>query len=445
MAIEEKPGQPQPKAAGSSKNAIALSVPVLVIAVIVAALNLRPSIASIGPVLDQLLSDLGASSAFGGLITAIPGLAFFAIGLSAVSVGKRMGLSGALTLSATLLFVGLAVRPWVSSIWLFLLFTAFSVAGIALGNVLLPAWIKVHGGRHTVVLMMLYSSMLALGGGLGPATAFLISDSPEASTGGVDMWRWAIAVWAITAFVQLVVWLPLRARIGFDYPKASVNTSANTPIWKSPTAIALAVFFGVQSMNAYVLMGWMPKMLIDAGISVSVATASSMIVQGLGIIGGLLMPPLIARLRTMSYVAFGLGCLFFLGYALMILIDQREAAETGVGYAIGAAFLLGVGGFCFPMAIALIPGRTRSHELTARLSGFVQPIGYIFSAVGPFLVGVAAGTTETWTPILVVLLGTTVVLAVLGLVVGRPTYIDDELADRGIGEKKPGRIQLDRI
>ncbi|WP_246815653.1 hypothetical protein [Corynebacterium sp. HMSC074C11] len=111
MAIEEKPGQPQPKAAGSSKNAIALSVPVLVIAVIVAALNLRPSIASIGPVIDQLLSDLGASSAFGGLITAIPGLAFFAIGLSAVSVGKRMGLSGALTLSATLLFVGLAVRP----------------------------------------------------------------------------------------------------------------------------------------------------------------------------------------------------------------------------------------------------------------------------------------------------------------------------------------------
>ncbi|MCQ9143052.1 MFS transporter, partial [Corynebacterium amycolatum] len=149
MAAEQNPGQPQSKVPGSSKNAIALGVPVLVIAVIVAALNLRPSIASIGPVLDQLLSDLGASSAFGGLITAIPGLAFFAIGLSAVSVGKRMGLSGALTLSAALLFVGLAVRPWVSSIWLLLLFTALSVAGIALGNVLLPAWIKVHGDRKS--------------------------------------------------------------------------------------------------------------------------------------------------------------------------------------------------------------------------------------------------------------------------------------------------------
>ena len=155
--------------------------------------------------LDQLLSDLGASSAFGGLITAIPGLAFFAIGLSAVSVGKRMGLSGALTLSATLLFVGLAVRPWVSSIWLLLLFTALSVAGIALGNVLLPAWIKVHGGRHTVVLMMLYSSMIALGGGLGPATAFLISDSPETSAGGIEMWRWALAAWAITALVLSLI------------------------------------------------------------------------------------------------------------------------------------------------------------------------------------------------------------------------------------------------
>ena len=80
MAAEQNPGQPQPKASGASKNVIALSVPVLVIAVIVAALNLRPSIASIGPVLDQLLSDLGASSAFGGLITAIPGLAFSRVG-----------------------------------------------------------------------------------------------------------------------------------------------------------------------------------------------------------------------------------------------------------------------------------------------------------------------------------------------------------------------------
>lgn len=443
MAAEEKSVSHNPHTTDTQKNAVILGLPILVIAVIVAALNLRPSISSIGPVLDQLLSDMGASSAFGGLITAIPGLAFFAIGLSAVTVGKRMGLSGALTLSAALLFVGLAVRPWVSSIGVFLLFTALSVSGIALGNVLLPAWIKVHGGRHTVMLMMLYSSMLALGGGLGPATAFLISDSPDSSASGTSMWRWAVAAWAVIALVQLVVWLPLRSRLGFDYPKAPVSASASTPIWKSPTAIALAVFFGVQSMNAYILMGWMPKMLIDAGISVGVATAASMLVQGLGIIGGLLMPLLIERLRNMSYVAFGLGCLFILGYLLMILIDQRGAAATGTGYAIGAAFLLGTGGFCFPMAIALIPARTRSHELTARLSGFVQPIGYIFSAIGPFLVGVAAGAAETWTPILVVLLGTTAVLAVLGLIVGRPTLIDDELAARGIGEKKSGRIQLD--
>ena len=57
------------------------------------------------------------------------------------------------------------------------------------------------------------------------------------------------------------------------------------------------------------------------------------------------------------------------------------------------AFLLGVGGFCFPTAIALIPARSRSHVITAKLSGFVQPYGYLMAGAGLILVGVAYGAT----------------------------------------------------
>ena len=44
-------------------------------------------------------------------------------------------------------------------------------------------------------------------------------------------------------------------------------------------------------------------------------------------------------------------------------------------------------GFAFPLVIALITARTRSHAVTARLSGFVQPVGYLLAGIGPFAVG----------------------------------------------------------
>jgi len=41
-------------------------------AVVAVGLNLRPAVASVGPVLPAAISDLRLSSAFGGALTAIP-------------------------------------------------------------------------------------------------------------------------------------------------------------------------------------------------------------------------------------------------------------------------------------------------------------------------------------------------------------------------------------
>lgn len=433
-AASEQTFQPQQR-----DSSIKIGGTMVVIAVMVAALNLRPSISSVGPVLDDILAAMDASPSLGGVITALPGLAFFLVGLVAVAVAKRFGLTGALVMGVLTLFIGLAIRPWVSNIWLFLLFTLLSVAGIALANVLLPAWVKVHGGRNVVTLMVIYSSFLAVGGGLGPATALLFDDGGQgiavsASRGGIAMWQLALAAWAVVALVQLVLWAPMWAKLGHDYPAAPPSGSVNVPVWKSPTAVALVVFFGVQSMNAYILMGWLPKMLIDSGVSASLSTWASMFVQGLGIVGGLVMPPLIARTKRLSFVGSGLALIFAAGYLLMILLYHRGADALPGWFAMLAALLLGVGGFCFPMAIALIPARTASHVLTARLSGFVQPVGYLLSALGPFLVGVAAGALHNWGPILWVLFGTTLLLSVMGFIVGRDTMIDFELQAKS-GEK----------
>ena len=80
-------------------------------AVSVAALNLRAGISSVGPVLGDLLAWYDASGALAGLVTAMPGMFFAVMGLAAVPIASRLGLSRTLLLGMTMTLTGLALRP----------------------------------------------------------------------------------------------------------------------------------------------------------------------------------------------------------------------------------------------------------------------------------------------------------------------------------------------
>ena len=108
------------------------------IAVFLAAINLRAGISSLAPVLGDALAAFGSGGSIAGVITAMPGLFFAVGGLVAVPVATRLGLSRTLLVGMVIALVGLAARPWVGAMWLFLLLTALIVTGIALANVLLP-------------------------------------------------------------------------------------------------------------------------------------------------------------------------------------------------------------------------------------------------------------------------------------------------------------------
>ncbi|AGF71902.1 MFS transporter [Corynebacterium halotolerans] len=392
------------------------------VAVFVAAINLRAGIASVGPVLSDVLAAFDASGSLAGLVTAMPGLFFGIMGLCAVPLARRLGLSLTLTLGMVLTLIGLAVRPWVDGIWVFIALTALVVAGIALANVLLPAWIKNHGGRHIVALMTIYGSILGLSGALGPLSSLLFE--------GADAWRWSLFVWAGFAVVQVLVWGFVVARARFDFPSATEadevpggavagTKRAEVSLWRSPTAVFLMIFFGLQSMNAYIQMGWLPQIYLDKGVSAEVGSIALALVGALNVIGGLVMPVIIDRVRNLAVFPVLFSVLAVAGY-----LGLYFAADT---VPLLWAFLLGLGGFCFPTAIALIPARSRTPLVTARLSGFVQPIGYFIAALGPFLVGVVYQATGEWSAILLTLMAAAGLMAVIGFRASRPGYIDDEL------------------
>ncbi|MGO3361755.1 MAG: MFS transporter [Corynebacterium sp.] len=437
------------KQAQRTRGRLVIPVALGFIAVIVAAVNLRAGIASLGPVLSDVLDAFGTSSSLAGLITALPGILFGIMGLCAVPLARRLGLSRTIVIGMVLTLVGLAVRPWVGGVAVFMVMTGLVVAGIALGNVLIPAWVKNYGGRHTVAMMTAYGSLLGLSGAIGPLSALWFS--------GSDAWRWALFVWAFLGAAQVVVWLVVAVRTGSDFPggpqkkpeKLDLSDSPDSPdspepeeeplvparlhdpvvdshahakvsLWRAPTAVYLTLFFGLQAMNAYLQMGWLPQIYVDAGVSREVGSVALALIGGLNILGGLVMPTVIDRARSLAPFPLVFALFTAIGY-LGILLSPTSVPLVW-------AFLLGVGGFCFPTAIALIPARSRSPLVTARLSGFVQPMGYFIAGIGPFLIGLVHESTGEWESILIALVVLSVVMGLLGVRAGKRTVIDDELA-----------------
>lgn len=425
-----------------SRKNVVIPVGLAFVAVVVAAVNLRAGIASLGPVLSDVLGAFGASGSLAGLITAMPGVLFGIMGLCAVPLARRMGLSRVIVIGMVLALVGLAARPWVGGIAWFILLSGLVVAGIAVGNVLIPAWVKSYGGRRTVAMMTAYGALLGLSGALGPLSALWFS--------GDDAWRWALFVWGVLAAVQVVVWLGVAWRTGFDFPStpepepvpaepgsdapASADASGDAAsgdaaatraaltsvsLWRSPTAVFLTMFFALQSMNAYLQMGWMPQMYVDAGVSRDTASVALSLVGALNILGGLLMPTIIDRARSLAPFPLVFAVLTAAGYLGILLAPTTTPLLW--------AFLLGIGGFCFPTAIALIPARSRSPLVTARLSGFVQPMGYFLAGLGPFAIGLVYEATGSWTVILSTLVVLSLVMGLVGVRAGRSSIIDDEL------------------
>jgi CP family cyanate transporter-like MFS transporter len=383
-------------------------------AIVLTALNLRTAVTSVGPVLEELQAGLGLSSGQAGLVTTMPVICFALIGFAASPLTARFRdghvLAGALLAMA----VGLVGRALAGSFWLFLVGTAVAMVGGALGNVMLPSLVKKWFPRRTGLLVGAYSAALSLGGAVAAASAAPIASA----VGGDDGWRWALGVWAILALVSALPWLGVPA-FSTAQPGARPPALRLRAFARSPLAIALAVFFGLQSLEAYVVIGWSAQYLRDSGLSAATAglllAINSFVVIPLNaVIAPLTVRPRAQRpllvLFIVCYVAGWLGLWF---------------APTTVPWV--WMVLLAVGMGSFPMVLALIGMRARTPETTAGLSTVAQGWGYLLAAAGPLLVGVLHGATGGYDAMFVLVLAGVAGLAVSGWLITRDRFVDDEL------------------
>ena len=403
--------RPEPGARPARATAVGGVLAVLAVGLI--ALNLRPGATSLGPVMEDVVGAYGQGAIASGLLTALPCIAFGIFGFLAVPISRRLGLTGTVVASFVLVAIGLLLRPTADSFGMFLVLSLLVLVGPALGNVVVPAWIKQHGSAHTVGLMTLYSVMLAVGGSAGAALAVPLAG------GAADGWRGSLQLWALAAAVPVVIWAFVLTRTGHDFPPAPTEGDLPGSLLRSPTAIALTVMFGVQSANAYTQFGMLPQVLTSSGISPTRAGFLIAVISGWGFVGGLVMPTVIARFRHLPWLVAGFGVLTTIGYLGLWLAPAASPMLW--------ACVLGIGGFAFPTAIALLPARTRSARVTARLGGLAQPLGYVFAALGPIAAGTMLDLTGSFPAVLVFLAITGIVLAIAGYRAALPRYVDDEI------------------
>jgi CP family cyanate transporter-like MFS transporter len=382
------------------------------IAIVLTGLNLRTAVTSIGPVLPEIEDGLRISSGLAGLVTTMPVLCFAAIGFAGPALSARFRDSHVLAGALLSMAAGVVLRAVAGTFWLFLVGTVLAMVGGALGNVLLPSLVKRYFPQRTGALVGAYSTAMAAG-----ATIAAVSTAPIAAAAGENGWRWGLGVWAIAALVAVLPWFAVPARAG-----SSRGTHAAVrlrDLRHSRMAVVLMVFFGVQGLEAYVIIGWSASYLRDMGISAAAAGLLLGLNQLIGIPLSALVPPLTVRPRLQRALLLAFMACYVVGW-LGLWLAPRTLTWLWMS-------ILAVAMASFPMVLTLLGLRARTPETTAALSTFVQSWGYVISGAGPLLVGILLGATGSYVPMFVLVLAGVVVLTATGWAVTRERFVDDEV------------------
>ncbi|MEV0595332.1 MFS transporter [Nonomuraea cavernae] len=395
--------------AGASRDRAAPLAWLLVLGIVLAALNLRTAVTSVGPLLDELSRALGMSSVTAGLLTTLPVLAFATVGSITPTLARRVGEHRLLLLALVTLGAGLLVRSLAGSAPVFLLSSAVALSGGAVGNVLIPALIKRHFPARTGIMTTVYTTSLAAGTMLAAAATVPI----ERASGD---WHVALGVWAALAALATLPWLALLR----SEPERGTGRSGGVELLKSKLAWTVAVYFGTQAMIAYILFGWLATILTDGGYTTAEAGLILGVFTALSIPVSILVPLITSRFRDQRPVVVGLIACYVVGF-LGLWFAPASTALVWVVF-------VGMGMGSFPLALMMLALRTRTAEATSSLSAFGQSAGYLIAGGGPLLVGVLHEAAGGWSLPYLLIFAVLGAQLLAGLYAGRDRYLEDELA-----------------
>ncbi len=423
------------------------------------ALNLRPAIIAVGPLLSQIGTSLGWGESLLGLLGSLPLLAFAALSFLVRYITDRFDTDKVLLAALVLLAGGCVLRSacGATGVWIG---TVIIGGSIAVGNVLAPAIVKRDYPEHIAMATGAYSAFVTTGSAIAGLTASALADA----LGG---WREALAFWAIPALIAALLWFlkmrereknalescqangasegeqPLDDKCKVDCADGTTNAaceaegtaveiastahetaavddgnatrrssaSAPAPLWKRPTTWLVTLFMGLQSAAFYTFSNWLPSFSVAAGYTSTEAGLHLFLFQIIGTFAGLAIPRFMyvrGNQITAGLMASTPLLIAALGWLLFPQLTLLWSIVGGIGQ-----------GSSLVVALTLISLRGTGHAETVALSGIAQSFGYLLAACGPAIFGVLLEVTGTFACPLIFMIALALCQCSLCFVVGK--------------------------
>lgn len=339
------------------------------LALLLAAINLRPGITSLAPLIERIAAELSLSRGLISLTTALPVLCMGLLAPLAPHFATRIGLERTITACLALICLALLLRLAGQHGVLLIGSAVLMGTGIALTGPLLSGFIKRHFVDHIGRVVGWYSFGMAIGGAGGAVLSIPLTRALG------DDWTAGLAIWALPALCAVLLW----ARLPNRKETASPSDGAGLP-WREPRAWLVTGFFAIQAGMFYSMATWLVARYHEAGFSLSYSNGLFGTFMLVGLPSAWLLPWLAQRfdIRQPLLVCCGLAMTLSLGMVTFLPQQLPELWAMLMGLALSGSFAL---------SLVLPLYEVHTPLAVSRWTAMMLCAGYCMACLAPILVG----------------------------------------------------------
>lgn len=375
-----------------------------IIALMLAAANLRGGLVVVGPLVMEIRQSLQISASAFSLLTTLPLLCFGVMSICVPWLTRRWAPQWITIVGLMVISLGVGFRL-LDNFALVIMGTLLLGCAIAVLNVLIPGLVKAFFPRQVGLMTGLYSVTLSLGAGLGVFLAIPLLEQ-------FNNWRYPVALWAIFPLLCLLFWLPMLKVKGVGRPANPVRIS----LWRDKIAWAITFYMGLQSFYFYSMATWLPKILLENGLDAHQAGTATALINLVSIPFNLFVPIMAAKMANQRLLVVGTFLVSFMGIAGVWW--QPTAAPLLWASLIG----MGCGG-ALSLALSFFVLRAENTAQATALSAMAQSIGYLLAALGPVSLGLLRDISGHWQWALLLLMGLQLAQLASGWFAARPIKV----------------------
>ncbi|MFE6168944.1 CynX/NimT family MFS transporter [Viridibacillus arvi] len=346
-------------------------------------INLRPSITSVGPLLDIIQRDLGMSGVTASLITALPVFFMGLFAVLAIKLNKRLGMERSLVIAMLLIFIATFLRMFVHNSFLLFVTALISGIGIGIAGPLITGFIKKYFPENPG-LMGIYSVSMVIGAAV--ASSFSVPLYQRFN----ESWQYSLSFWSLVAVPAVLLLLPLLK----NTEKSKSPLAISSLFVRNKRVTVFMLFFGCMAAIFYSITAWLAPIVQSIGFSYSQSGMILTLFTVIQIPVSFLIPMLVSKTGNRRMWLLFCSISELLGIVLLLLHFSPWVATVFLG--------IGAGGL-FPLALLLPIQESKNIEETISWSAMMQFGGYLLGALGPAFIGLTVDVFGNFAPALLVL------------------------------------------